>query len=102
VFATVGQDTPDTTIGRASSTQISYVVQLRSALPLRQAVVRQELIRANVDSKPADLQKQMEAQAQRFVEAPMDGVLDHVIYGSNVQNYDRELAKEVLANNESA
>jgi len=86
--------TPDeTSSGRASNNQINYVVQFRSAPPIRKAVVRTALINVKVDEQPPDKKKAYQDQAEEFVSAQFpDAVLVHVSYSSNVARYDRELA----------
>lgn len=78
---------------RAGTPFITYVVQLSSALPIRQAIVRQQWIANNVDALPADRQAQIKQRAESFVSAPVgDVVLVHVAYGSNNQQLDRVMA----------
>jgi hypothetical protein len=86
--------TPDeTSASRASNNRINYVVQFRSAPPIRKAVVRSALINVNVDAQPPEKKKAYQDQAEQFVSAQFpDIVLVHVTYSSNVARYDRELA----------
>lgn len=81
----------DVEAGRAANEQIHYIIQLRSALPVRQAVVRQALLQAKIDRRTPAEKRSMEEQADKFVSAPSSAVIVHVIYGSNIPNYHRDL-----------
>jgi hypothetical protein len=79
--------------GGASSVDITYTAQLRSALPMRQAVVQQAILEAAKQVKDAERLEAMRRRAQQFVNSPTtDIVIVHVIYGSNDANIDRALA----------
>lgn len=79
--------------GQDSNREVSYVVQFRTAKPIRQAVVRQSLILAKSDEQPPKLRAAYEAQGQTFVDAESpDVVLVHVMYGTNIESLDRDLA----------
>src|SRR5262249_5156326 len=80
-------------VGSESELEVHYVVQLRSALPIRKAVVRQALIASGYDGMEPPKQKDMEKQTESFLNRAYDDVIVvHVIYGSNVQEYNRDLA----------
>ncbi|HEX7287925.1 MAG TPA: hypothetical protein VF532_17180 [Candidatus Angelobacter sp.] len=80
-------------VGSEAETGVFYVVQLRSALPIRQAVVRQALIANKFDRLDAKQQESMLKQTEDFLDRKYDDVIVvHVIYGSNVQEYNRDLA----------
>ncbi len=84
---------PDMATGAASSIDIKYTAQLRSALPMRQAVVQQAILEAARQVKDAEKLEAMRQRAQQFVNSPTsDIVLVHVLYGSNDVNIDRALA----------
>ena len=71
----------ETEMGRQSSTQINYIVQFRSALPVRQAIVRQLQMQKSGLSK--EQQEQIDAQSERFLNQQLDdAVIVHVIYRS--------------------
>ena len=79
---------------RESRPEISYQAEFRSALPIRQALVRLEEIRVKYDLlQPA--QKQVADQrAREFLAVRFpDTVLLHVAYSSNVQSDDRDLVR---------
>jgi hypothetical protein len=71
-----------------------YVVQIRSALPIRQALVRQKQLETNYDKTPPEQQKAFDQSVQEFLsrESP-DVIIVYVIYSSNVMTYNRELAR---------
>jgi len=78
--------------GGENAPEVFYVVQLRSSLPVREAVVRQQQIQ--VYGKLTDAQKkEFDAKAEALFNAAYDDViLVHVDYGSNVQTFEREMA----------
>jgi len=86
-----GQPTKGDT--RETEQFIFYVIQLRSALPVRQAFIRDILIR-NYDKMGAEQKKSFDASAEAFLARKYDDVIVvHVLYGSNIQNDEREMMK---------
>ena len=82
-----------TAIGGAGTQEITYLAQLRTALPMRQAVVQQALLAAAKQGATVEQMQAMRGRAQQFVNSPTAGiVIVHVIYGSNDVNDDRALA----------
>ena len=80
-------------VGSEAELAISYVVQFRSARPIREAVVRQMLIQNQYDRLDAKQKEAMEKQAEGFLNRDYaDVIVVHVVYGSNVQEYNRDLA----------
>jgi hypothetical protein len=84
-------------VGSESEVGVWYVVQFRSALPIREAVVRQVLIANRYDQldieKDAEKKDAMRKQTEGFLKRSYDDVVVvHVTYGSNVQEYNRDLA----------
>jgi hypothetical protein len=80
-------------LGSESEVGVYYVVQLRSALPVREAVVRQVLIANQYDLKDPEQKDAMRKQTEGFLNRTYDDVIVvHVTYGSNVQEYNRALA----------
>jgi hypothetical protein len=79
--------------GGASALEINYRAQLRSALPIRQAMVRQAQLDNNYDKMTDEQKKAFDDNSAKFLgtEFP-DHVLLHVTYESNVPLRDRELA----------
>ena len=73
--------------------EINYVVQMRSALPVRQAIVRQMEIKQKYDKFNADQKKQFDDRAAQFLTRPYeDVVIVDVAYDSNIQTFMRALA----------
>ena len=80
-------------VGSESELAVSYLVQFRSALPVREAVVRQVLIANQYDLADPEKKEAMRKQTDGFVNRTYDDIIVvHVIYGSNVQEYNRDLA----------
>lgn len=63
------------------------------ALPVRQAVVRSAQIQNKYEQMNPDQKKAFDASADRYLNAPMDTIVGHVLYGCNVQIYEREMAR---------
>lgn len=79
--------------GREQRPRIEYQVQFRSALPIRQALVRLQQINAKYDQMPPDQQRAFDQQAERLVSGRfVDTVVVHVAFSSNAQAYDRDVA----------
>ena len=80
-------------VGSESETSVFYVVQFRSARPVREAVVRQVLIANQYDLADPEKKEAMRKQTDGFLNRSYDDVIVvHVTYGSNVQEYNRDLA----------
>ncbi len=75
------------------SAQMEYQVQLRSALPVRQALVRLAQINQKYEEMAPEQQRAFDAWAERLLGAHFpDTVVVYVTYGSNFQVYAREMA----------
>jgi hypothetical protein len=80
-------------VGSEAELAVFYIVQFRSARPIREAVVRQTLIANQYDLQEPERKEAMRKQTEGFLNRNYDDVVVvHVIYGSNVQEYDRDLA----------
>ncbi len=89
---TIGQPTGGT--GRESEPVITYVIQFRSALPVRQAFIRQFQIRNKYDKMSPEEKKKFDASAEAFLNRSYEDVIViHVLYACNVQMYERELMR---------
>ncbi len=78
------------TVGEAQHSEIpyvSYTAQLRSALPLRQAVVRQRQIAEKYDSLSPDKRAALDAKTDAYLARPQEDIVVYVTYKSNVGNY---------------
>lgn len=79
---------------REARPQIDYQAQFRSALPVRQAVVRLLQINSKYDAMPPEQKQAFDQKAEEFLNKRFpDKVVLHVAYSSNVQADDRELAR---------
>lgn len=80
-------------VGSESELAVYYLVQFRSARPIREAVVRQAMIANNYDRMEPPQQQAMQKQTEGFLNRNYDDVIVvHVVYGSNVPEYNRDLA----------
>jgi len=80
-------------VGSESELAVSYLVQFRSALPVREAVVRQVLLANQYDLLDPEKKEAIRKQTDPFLNRSYDDVIVvHVTYGSNVQEYNRDLA----------
>jgi hypothetical protein len=80
-------------VGSESELTVFYVVQFRSARPVREAVVRQVLIANQYDLLDPEKKESMRKQTDGFLNRSYDDVIVvHVTYGSNVPEYNRDLA----------
>lgn len=80
--------------GRETEQSVYYIIQLRSALPIRQAFIRKAQFENNYDKLGADQKKQFDDSAERFLARKYeDVILVHVIYGSNISMYAKEMKR---------
>ncbi|MGH9769375.1 MAG: hypothetical protein ACREAB_18275, partial [Blastocatellia bacterium] len=71
-----------------------YKVQLRSAPPVRQAIVRQQMIAEKYDQMSPEKKQEFDERAGKFLTADFNEmVMVHVSYNASVQVYDRDLAR---------
>jgi hypothetical protein len=78
--------------GRQPNPRITYNVQFRSALPIRQAQIRMAQMQMKYDQLPPEQQSRFDQQGEQYLNASFpDSVAVHVSFGSNVPIYDREL-----------
>ena len=72
---------------------ITYHINFRSALPVRQAFIRSSLLEAHYDDMDDSHRKAADERAARFVSVTFpDKIIVDVTYESNVMDYDRQLA----------
>ena len=77
---------------REARPQIAYVAQFRSALPVRQALVRMGQLAAKYDEKSADERAKIDQRAAEFLDRKFDdSIVVHVSANSNVVAYQRQL-----------
>lgn len=85
--------TPSTDRLREREPRIEYHVQLRSALPIRQAQVRLAQLRADYDNMHPEEKLGFDMEMTQILEASFEDVAGvHVSYATNVPLWDRELA----------
>lgn len=73
---------------------IKYQMQFRSALPVRQAIVRQMQIAQKYDSLSSDQRQQFDKKAEAFISADFaDMVVVYVTYSTNSRTNEMELAR---------
>lgn len=85
-----GQPTKGET--RQTEQRIFYHAQLRSALPVRQAVVRLSQIENHYDKMKDAEKKAFDSSAERYLNSVYPDIIVHVDYESDVEFYDKELA----------
>lgn len=76
-----------------SNLEVHYFIELQSALPVREALVRRAQMNNNYDKLDAEHKKAFDAQVQPLLAATYDDVIDvRVSYGSAQQFLERQLA----------
>jgi len=76
-----------------SKPQMSYLAQFRSALPIRQALIRLQQINNKYDQLAPEQKQEFDRRAAKLLNADFAEVIAvHIKYGSNVAIYDREMA----------
>jgi hypothetical protein len=85
--------TDSNTRDRETSNDIWYTASLRSALPVRQALVRIRQAQAKYDKMTPDQKKQIDDQAKQFLDQTYpDSIVVNVQYGSNIADFGRQLS----------
>jgi len=85
--------TPSVAETRFGNPQITYVAQLWSARPLREAFVRNEQLDPRVEQFSAEQKHKLEEHHARILGASFDEyVVIRVLYSSTVKSYDVDLA----------
>jgi hypothetical protein len=79
--------------GGDNNIEIHYYIELKSALPVRQAMARRAQFNNNYDRLSAEQKKAFDTQIQAVLDASYQDVIDvHVSYGSAQQSLERQLA----------
>jgi len=82
------------TMGSGQQPYIKYQAQLRSAVPIRQAMVRQMQLAQKYDSLPVEQKQQFDKKVEEFLAGGSpDAVIVHVTYMANSQTNELELAR---------
>lgn len=95
-IASVQQDRfgqPTSGEGRQTEQRINYYIQLRAALPVRQAVVRAAMIQNKYEKMDEAQKKAVDVSAERYINAQSPYIIVHVEYETDVQFFDRALAE---------
>ncbi len=83
---------PSDGTGREQVPELYYLTQLRSALPVREAVARQAQIQNDYDRMDASHKKAFDDSVNGFLTRNYDDdIVVHLDYGSNVTLYERDL-----------
>lgn len=72
---------------------ITYTAQLRSARPIREAVVRDRQLSEKYDRMPAGDKTALDAKTNAYLAAPQEDVVIYVTYESNVRLYAEQLRR---------
>jgi hypothetical protein len=73
--------------------ELDYYIQVRSALPVREAIIRDFQIQNDYDSMPDAQKKSFDAQAAQFLNRSYNDVINvHVLYSSNIQAFELQMA----------
>jgi hypothetical protein len=95
-IASVQQDQfgqPTSGEGRQTEQRINYYVQLRGALPVRQAVARAAMIENKYDKMSEEQKKVFDASIERYLNSHSPHIIVHVEYETDVAFFDRALAQ---------
>src|SRR5438128_185738 len=91
-FDRVVNDTTDRE--RQANPKIEYKVQIRSALPVRQAIIRLSQINAKYDRLSEEQRKGFDQNAEKFLaRRDPDPIVMHVNYAATAQLDDRDLTR---------
>jgi hypothetical protein len=91
-FDRVTTDTTDRE--RQQNPKIEYKVQIRSALPIKQGIVRLSQINAKYDQLNEEQRKAFDANAETFIAGrSTDSIVMHVSYSATAQLDDRDLMR---------
>ncbi len=82
------------TQGQESERRIDYFAQVRSALPVRQAVIRRAMLERKYDKMTPEEKKVFDDSAWQYLARQYpDVIVITVEYGSNIEQVDRDLAR---------
>lgn len=78
---------------RETETRLKYIAQIRSAMPLRQAMVRQMMFDAKYDKMSPEQKQALDQRAEQFLSAEFpDTIVIVVRYSVSVPGWEQELA----------
>lgn len=85
---------PGSELAREAAPRIQYLAQFRSALPIRQALVRLSQINQKYDRMGPEQKREFDRSAEQFLSRSFaDAVVLYVSFSSNVQVYERDLIR---------
>lgn len=88
------QETSPADRSRVEEPWVRYRIQFRSALPVRQAVVRLTAIDAKYDGFSEEQKLNFDNKAEKYISTTFpDTILVHVSYDSNVTSFEGDLAR---------
>ncbi len=73
--------------------QVTYQVQIRTAKPMRQAVVRGAQLSPRYEQMDAEHKKRIDANAEQFINASSEEISFWVSYSCNVENFNSDLQR---------
>ncbi len=74
-------------IERSDRPNLTYTVQLRSAMPVRQAVVRQKQLASKYDKMALEQRAAFDAKWNEYLATPQEYIVVYVTYESSVSDY---------------
>ncbi|HEV2490719.1 MAG TPA: hypothetical protein VGT03_12995 [Candidatus Acidoferrales bacterium] len=77
--------------GRNEDPTVYYFVELRSALPVRQAIAREAQIENKYDTADDKQKKVIDDSVNSYLARPYDDIVVHLDYNANVEVYERDL-----------
>ncbi len=78
----------------AQNRVVGYRVHFRSAMPIRQAMARQQMLVGKYDQLSPEQKQSFDERIGKFLSTSFaDSVLAHVTYNSNAPDLDREMAR---------
>jgi hypothetical protein len=89
VLPVMGQSSNGT--GREEDPTVYYFVELRSALPMREALGREAQLENNYDKSDPQRKKAIDDSVNAFLSRPFDDIVVHLDYDSNVEIYQRQV-----------
>jgi hypothetical protein len=82
------------TQGQESERRIDYFAQVRSALPVRQAVIRRAMLERKYEKMTAEEKQAFDQSASQYLARQYpDVIVITVEYSSNIEDVDRDLAR---------
>jgi hypothetical protein len=74
-------------MGQSEHPHLTYTAQIRSAMPIRQAVVRQRELEVGYDSMSPGPKAALDAKTNAYLQQPQDDIVIYITYTSTIGNY---------------